>query len=125
MPLRFDVLENMQDGAVFSDYEGCAFEVALPHTVLLGDGVIRVRQERKIQVVLVGERGDSVNGIGAYAQDRDVRFVVVRQRIAEAAKEGGKPLPSLHSDVYYPIPEPSIKTGVKAMSLAVLNLVGK
>ncbi len=47
------------------------------------------------------------------------------ERIAEAAKEGGKPLPSLHSDVYYPIPEPSIRTGVKTMSLAVLNLVGK
>jgi hippurate hydrolase len=47
------------------------------------------------------------------------------ERIAEAAKEGGRPLPSLHSDVYYPIPEPSIRTGVKAMSLAVLNVVGK
>ncbi len=46
------------------------------------------------------------------------------ERIAEAAKEGGKPLPSLHSDMYYPIPEPSIRTGVKTMSLAVLNLVG-
>jgi hippurate hydrolase len=47
------------------------------------------------------------------------------ERIAEARKEGGKPLPSLHSDVYFPIPEPSLRTGVKTMSLAVLNLVGK
>jgi hippurate hydrolase len=47
------------------------------------------------------------------------------ERIAEATKDGGRPLPSLHSDVYFPIPEPSIRTGVKAMSLAVLNLVGK
>jgi hippurate hydrolase len=47
------------------------------------------------------------------------------ERIAEAAKEGGKPLPSLHSDLYYPIPEPSIKTGVLGMSMAVLNLMGK
>ena len=45
--------------------------------------------------------------------------------IHEAAKEGGKPLPSLHSDVFYPVPEPTLKTGVKTMSLAVLNLVGK
>jgi hippurate hydrolase len=37
----------------------------------------------------------------------------------------GKPLPSLHSDRYFPVPEPSIKTGVLTMSLAVLNLVGK
>jgi hippurate hydrolase len=47
------------------------------------------------------------------------------ERIAEAKKDGGRPIPSLHSDLYYPIPEPSIKTGVLTMSLAVLNLVGK
>jgi hippurate hydrolase len=47
------------------------------------------------------------------------------ERIAEARKEGGRPIPSLHSDVYYPVPEPSIKTGVLTMSAAVLNLVGK
>jgi hippurate hydrolase len=47
------------------------------------------------------------------------------ERIAEAAKEGGKPLPSLHSDLFYPVPEPSIKTGVLAMSMAVLDLMGK
>jgi hippurate hydrolase len=47
------------------------------------------------------------------------------ERIAEAQKEGGRPLPSLHSDVYYPEVEPSIKTGILTMSAAVLNLVGK
>jgi amidohydrolase len=47
------------------------------------------------------------------------------ERIAEARKEGGRPIPSLHSDVYYPVPEPSIKTGVLTMSVAVLNLVSK
>jgi hippurate hydrolase len=47
------------------------------------------------------------------------------ERVAEAAKEKGKPLPSLHSDLFYPVPEPTIKTGVTAMSLAVLNLLGK
>ncbi|OAI48372.1 peptidase M20 [Planctomycetaceae bacterium SCGC AG-212-F19] len=43
---------------------------------------------------------------------------------AERLKAGAEPL-SLHSDAYYPVPEPSIKTGVLGMSLAVLNLVGK
>jgi hippurate hydrolase len=47
------------------------------------------------------------------------------EQVAEAAKEGGKPLPSLHSPFFYPVPEPTIKTGVTAMSMAVLNLVGK
>ena len=46
-------------------------------------------------------------------------------RVAAAKREGGKPLPSMHSDSYYPVPEPSIRTGVKTMSLAVLNLIGK
>jgi hippurate hydrolase len=47
------------------------------------------------------------------------------ERVAEAGKEGARPLPSLHSSLFYPVPEPSIKTGVLTMSLAVLNLMGK
>ncbi len=50
---------------------------------------------------------------------------VAPERVAESLKDGGQPLPSLHSDRYYPIPEPTIKTGVLTMSAAVLNLVGK
>jgi amidohydrolase len=47
------------------------------------------------------------------------------KRVAESEQEGGKPLPSLHSDLYAPVPEPTIKTGVLAMSMAVLNVLGK
>jgi metal-dependent amidase/aminoacylase/carboxypeptidase family protein len=46
-------------------------------------------------------------------------------RVADSQKPGGRPLPGLHSDSFFPIPEPSIKTGVTAMSMAVLNLLGK
>ncbi len=46
------------------------------------------------------------------------------ERVAAAAR-GGEPLPSLHSALFYPVPEPTIKTGVLTMSKAVLNLVGK
>jgi len=42
-----------------------------------------------------------------------------------AAEKGGEPLPSLHSDKYYPTPEPSIRTGVLTMSAAVMNLMPK
>jgi hippurate hydrolase len=45
------------------------------------------------------------------------------ERVAEAAK-GGTPLPSLHSDLYYPQIVPSVRTGVLTMSLAALNLLG-
>ncbi len=42
----------------------------------------------------------------------------------EAAKNGGEPLPFNHSPAYAPLPEPTIRTGVKAMSLAVLDVLG-
>jgi amidohydrolase len=47
------------------------------------------------------------------------------ERVAEARREGGRPLALTHSDSYYPVPEPTIKTGVLTMSMAVLSLVGK
>jgi len=47
------------------------------------------------------------------------------QRVAESEREGAKPLPSLHSDLFAPVPEPTLKTGVLAMSMAVLNVLGK
>jgi hippurate hydrolase len=50
---------------------------------------------------------------------------VTREKIEESQKPGGKPLPSLHSNVYAPTPEPTIKTGVKAMTAAALDLLGK
>ena len=40
---------------------------------------------------------------------------IAPERVADSMKEGGKPLPSLHSDSYYPVPQPSIKTGVKTV----------
>jgi hippurate hydrolase len=46
------------------------------------------------------------------------------EKVAAAAKSG-KSLPSLHSDSFAPVPEPTIKTGVLTMSLAVLDLLEK
>jgi amidohydrolase len=41
------------------------------------------------------------------------------------SKEGGAPIPSLHSPLFAPVPEPTIRTGVKAMTSAVLELLKK
>jgi hippurate hydrolase len=46
------------------------------------------------------------------------------EKVAEAAR-AGRPMPSLHTDTFAPVPEPTAKTGVLAMSLAVLSLMGK
>jgi hippurate hydrolase len=45
------------------------------------------------------------------------------QAVAASAKPGGKPLAFNHSPFYAPVPEPSIKTAAKAMTLAVLNVL--
>jgi amidohydrolase len=47
------------------------------------------------------------------------------ERWSASQKDGAAPLPSLHSDLFWPDPEPTIRTGVLAMSQAVMNLVGK
>ena len=41
------------------------------------------------------------------------------------ARANFQPLPALHTDHYYPVPEPTIKTGVLAMSTAALNLLDR
>jgi len=46
-------------------------------------------------------------------------------RYTDSLKETGKPLPSMHSDSYYPLPAPTIRTGVRTMSMAILELVGR
>ncbi len=39
------------------------------------------------------------------------------------SRETGVPLPSLHSPLFAPLPEPTLRTGVKAMTAAVLDLM--
>jgi hippurate hydrolase len=41
--------------------------------------------------------------------------------IIAAARAGGKPVPVNHSPFFAPVPEPTIKTGVEAMTLAVIS----
>lgn len=41
------------------------------------------------------------------------------------SKESGVPLPGLHSALFAPVPEPTLRTGVKAMTSAVLELMKK
>ena len=41
------------------------------------------------------------------------------------AKAGGKPIPSNHSPYFAPVPEPVIRRGVEAMSLAVMNVLSR
>ena len=46
-------------------------------------------------------------------------------KLAESKKPGAAPLPTLHSSKFAPVPEPTIRTGVVAMTAAVLDLMTK
>ena len=48
----------------------------------------------------------------------------VRYKIMAEAAAGGPRLEPNHSPYYAPVPEPTIRTGVTAMTLAVLNRLG-
>jgi amidohydrolase len=47
---------------------------------------------------------------------------VAPEQVAESRRTG-RPLPSLHSSLFAPLPEPTIRTGVLAMTAAALNLL--
>src|SRR5881394_1373221 len=46
-------------------------------------------------------------------------------KIAESKKPGAPPLPTLHSSKFAPVPEPTIRIGMVAMTAAVLDLMKK
>ena len=50
---------------------------------------------------------------------------VAPDKMAASKKPGAPPLPSLHSSKFAPVPEPTIKTGLVAMTSAVLDLMKK
>jgi hippurate hydrolase len=43
----------------------------------------------------------------------------------QQSRQTGKPLPSLHSALFQPLPEPTLRTGIRAMTAAVLELMKK
>jgi hippurate hydrolase len=46
------------------------------------------------------------------------------ERVAESERTGAS-LPALHSSLYRPVPEPTMRAGIVGMVAAVLNLAGK
>ena len=50
---------------------------------------------------------------------------VAPEKMAASKKPGAPPLPSLHSSKFAPVPEPTIRTGMVAMTSAVLDLMKK
>jgi amidohydrolase len=67
---------------------------------------------------------------GLYGLDHQIPTMMFRVGAIDAAriaksKATGIPLPSLHSSLFWPVPEPTIRTGVIAMTAAVLDIMRK
>ncbi len=67
---------------------------------------------------------------GRYSLDQQIPSLLFNLGAVEpakvaASKQTGKPLPSLHSSLFAPVPEPTLRTGVKAMTAVVLDLMKK
>jgi len=67
---------------------------------------------------------------GYFSQDQKIPTMMFWLGVMDPAKvkqskEGGLALPSLHSPFFAPVPEPTLRTGVKAMTSAVLDLMKK
>ena len=67
---------------------------------------------------------------GRYSLDHQIPSVMfwlgaIEPAKVEASRQSGKPLPSLHSSLFAPLPEPTLRTGVKAMTTVVLDLMKK
>jgi hippurate hydrolase len=45
------------------------------------------------------------------------------KRIAAAARPDGEPLPSLHSSRFAPMPEPTLRTGMRTLANLALSLL--
>ena len=77
--------------------------------------------------IVEGEATMGAEDFGLFSQGGVPIFMmrlgtVAPEKVA-AAKAGDKPLPSLHSAEYAPIPEPSIRAGVRAMTAAITELM--
>ncbi|QVL34707.1 amidohydrolase [Telmatocola sphagniphila] len=84
--------------------------------------------ESKIQTRLPVMGGEDFSRYGQKGEIPIFMFflgTIDKDRFADSKKAGGKPLPSTHNDGYFPTPDLSIRTGVKALTLAALNLIGK
>jgi amidohydrolase len=67
---------------------------------------------------------------GYFSLDQKIPATIIWLGASDAAKvkahrEAGAPLPGLHSALFAPVPEPTLRTGVKATTSAVLELMKK
>jgi hippurate hydrolase len=85
-------------------------------------GAERVRQ---LKPAMVGEDVGALSLEGHEIPLCLFRVGAIDPKTIERHRASGVPLPSLHSSGFAPVPEPTIRAGVTAMTLAVLDLMKK
>jgi hypothetical protein len=59
-----------------------------------------------------------------FGLDRQIPLVMFNLGAVDAAKlASGVPIPGLHSSGFAPLPEPTIRTGIKSMASMLLDLM--
>ena len=95
--------------------------------------------ERLVTVFKRALGDDNVVNVAPMMASEDFGYLSLNQKIpsivfwlgaadpvkVKESNETGTPLPSLHSALFAPVPEPTLKTGIKAMTSAVLDLMKK
>ena len=103
---------------------------------LYNDPQLTERVAKTLQVALGADNVVQIPPImasedfGRYSLDHQIPSLLFNLGAVEpakvaASKQSGKPLPSLHSSLFAPVPEPTLRTGVKAMTAVVLELMKK
>lgn len=79
--------------------------------------------------VVPKEPGMGGEDFGRYSRELAVPGIIYRlgsvdpARVAAAAEPGGEPLPSLHSARYAPLPEPTLRVGMRSLANLALSLL--
>ncbi len=94
----------------------------------LRDGLIRWLGANSLKSVEAEMAGEDFSRFGRTSEKVPICLLqigaVAPEKIVESERTGAA-LPSLHSSKFAPVPEPTIKTGVTALTAASLELLGK
>ena len=112
---RAPVFELLSGESVESTYNDPALTERLAAALTKGMGAANVV---RIDPLMVSE------DFGRFGLDRKIPISMLNLGAVDPAKiASGQRLPSLHSSGFQPLPDPTLRGGIKAMTLAVLELL--
>ena len=112
---RAPIFELLADESVESTYNDPALTERLAAALTKGMGAANVI---RIDPLMVSE------DFGRFGLDRKIPISMLNLGAVDPAKiASGQRLPSLHSSGFQPLPDPTLRGGIKAMTLAVLELL--